>query len=751
MFGILKASEPKGSSKKYAEVKTSPHWQVILSKKYMLRNVVAGMITSTVTITYAFSYAAVIFPGDLSFAFSYGVGMALITAMTAAIVTAMFGSLPFGIAGPDVYSALPLAATVAVLAKQLPLDMPPDIRLVTVLGTLTVATVITGAGLVGLGFSRAAVAFRYIPYPVVAGFIAATGLLIVLASLRMVTGVPLSPETWPQFVTPDTGSRVLLTTAFAIAIAIVSARVAHSLTLPIFVVLGVAAVHIVLLVAGVTVEDAREEEWLFTFVQQADQWNPWSMELWSAFDGPLFLSVLPNALAVLAVTALAIVMSATSLELITGADADLNRELCAEGAASLCSAALGGFVGSLSVSRSSVARSSGATGVLAGVVCGLCAGAVLLFGPQTVAYMPKPVLAGVLMFLGAQFLWKWVISSRRDMRVVDYLTILCILVVVYRYGYVAGVAAGILLGCIIFAVRYAGTPSIKHALDLAERRSNVERSIETSAKLSRLGAKVPILQLQGFLFFGSAHQLLEHARSQLGKARFLVLDFKLVSGMDSSAAFSFQKMAKLAQRSSCSLIFAGLSENCLHELAMAKVVDSQGFSKSFPNLDSALEFAEDQLIAEDDEAPQDNRAFRVWLQQQLGSQDAATALYEASKKTCFERGDYICRQGEDTDCLLFIDEGQVEVLLERSCHPALRLRSFQGQTVLGEMGFFLETPRSASILAEAQTVVYRLDRQAYKELAAAYPRAILALDALIIRLLSERLKIANSLVAAYER
>jgi sulfate permease, SulP family len=723
----------------------------LLDSEYVSRNVAAGIVTSAVTVTYGFSYAAVIFAGELSFAFPYGVAMALITAMAAAIVTAVFGTIPFGIAGPDVYSAVPLAAAVAVVATLLPADMASDARLITVLGTLTLATLITGLGLVGLGLAGAATALRYIPYPVVGGFIAATGLLIIAASLRMVTGTPVTFSTLPQFLSLDAGARVLLTVAFALLIALVATRVKHSLTMPIFVVVGVIAFHLVLITAGVDVETARDAEWLFSFAETAILWNPWSVDLWLTFDWPIFLAVLPNALAVLAVTALAIVMTGTSLEVLTGSDADLNRELWAEGSASLASAGLGGFVGSLSVSRSSVARSAGANGPLAGIVCGLGAGAVLLFGPGVVSYMPKAVLAGILMFLGAQFLWKWMIDSRRDLSPADYLTLVGIVVIVTRYGYVAGVAAGSLAGCIIFAFRYAGTPSIKHVLTLADRRSNVDRSIDASARLSRLGATVPILQLQGYLFFGSAHQLHEFVKKLLSGARFMVIDFKLVSGIDSSAALSFQKMARIADRSGVTLVFAGLPDSCRSELCTAGVIDCPGCAEEFATLDTALEFAEEQLLAEDNHASADERGFRSWLQQQVRSPIAASALQGATRRFDYQHGDYLCRQGEDSDGLLFIESGRVQVLLERDGQEALRLRSIQGRTVLGEMGFFLDTPRSASIIAEAPTVVHRLDRRSFDRLAVDHPAAAAALRELVIRLLSDRLKIANCLIAAYER
>ena len=91
------------------------------------------------------------------------------------------------------------------------------------------------------------------------------------------------------------------------------------------------------------------------------------------------------------------------------------------------------------------------------------------------------------------------------------------------------------------------------------------------------------------------------------------------------------------------------------------------------------------------------------------------------------------------------------MILEAEDGRRVRLRVIDGRTVLGEMGFFMNAPRSASVLAESPTVVYRLSREAHARLLAEVPEAAQALTGFVIRLLAERLKIANNLVVAYER
>ena len=65
-------------------------------------------------------------------------------------------------------------------------------------------------------------------------------------------------------------------------------------------------------------------------------------------------------------------------------------------------------------------------------------------------------------------------------------------------------------------------------------------------------SRIHVIELEGFLFFGTAYQLLEAVKARLEdqdapKLRYLVLDFRLVRGLDSSAMMSFSRVLNLAQ------------------------------------------------------------------------------------------------------------------------------------------------------------------------------------------------------------
>ena len=92
--------------------------------------------------------------------------------------------------------------------------------------------------------------------------------------------------------------------------------------------------------------------------------------------------------------------------------------------------------------------------------------------------------------------------------------------------------------------------------------------------------------------------------------------------------------------------------------------------------------------------------------------------------------------------------GCVAIMIIDEHGRPIRLRRMIGHTVVGEMGFYRDVPRTASVVAEGPTVIYRLTRQAFDKMQAEDPFAAAALHKLIIRLLSDRLEFANREISA---
>ena len=137
----------------------------------------------------------------------------------------------------------------------------------------------------------------------------------------------------------------------------------------------------------------------------------------------------------------------------------------------------------------------------------------------------------------------------------------------------------------------------------------------------------------------------------------------------------------------------------------------------------------------------------AWLARSLGGRDFAEALVPLLQRADVPAGTYLCRQGEPTDTLIYIETGRVGVMIG-SGESEMAVRIFGPHTVAGEQGFILRQPRSASLKVEEDARVWSLPRSAYDQLMHSNADLVIALMRDIVRVQSERLSFATRQAAA---
>src|ERR1700726_1713464 len=241
-----------------------------------LNDVLGGSAASVLTITFGLSYALLIFAGPLAPYLSYGVATTFITSAVLAAVIALGSSLPFAIAGPESSTAAMTAILASSLAERMAVTNPSAPILGPVLITLAVSTVLTGIVLCGFGVTRMGRAIRYVPYPVVGGFLGATGYLILLGAIRVITGQRLQFATLGGFANVLTLSELAAACAMATILYLTWHRSRSSFGLPVILIGGVIAAHIVFWLAGISPAEAQASGWTFQPPPHVSNVLPWS-------------------------------------------------------------------------------------------------------------------------------------------------------------------------------------------------------------------------------------------------------------------------------------------------------------------------------------------------------------------------------------------------------------------------------------------------------------------------------------------
>src|SRR6266404_3243300 len=194
-----------------------------------LNDVLGGGAASVLTVTFGLSYSLLIFAGPLAPYLSYGVAATFIASAILAAVLALGSSLPFAIGGPESSTAAITGILAASLVERMAATDPSAPLLAPTLITLGFSTILTGIVLCGFGVTRMGRAIRYVPYPVVGGFLGATGLLIVLGAIRVITGQRLQFGTLDRFANIITLSELSAACAMALILNLTWHRSRHSL------------------------------------------------------------------------------------------------------------------------------------------------------------------------------------------------------------------------------------------------------------------------------------------------------------------------------------------------------------------------------------------------------------------------------------------------------------------------------------------------------------------------------------------
>ncbi len=148
----------------------------------------AARAASFLTITFGLSYSLLIFAGPLAPYLSYGLAATFIASAVLAAVLALGSSVPFAVGAPETSTAAMSGILASSLVERMVAADPAAPLLAPVIITLALSSVVTGIVLCGFGMTRMGRAIRYVPYPVVGGFLGATGCLILLGAIRVITG-----------------------------------------------------------------------------------------------------------------------------------------------------------------------------------------------------------------------------------------------------------------------------------------------------------------------------------------------------------------------------------------------------------------------------------------------------------------------------------------------------------------------------------------------------------------------------------
>ncbi len=709
-----------------------------------------GAISGVVSLIYCVSFAALIFSGPLAPALGYGIAATLISATIGALVVAVRSSLPFTIAGPDSPTSVVTATLVATFVAWLVDNGATDHLLEPTLIVMAVSSALVGILLCGLGLGGAGRAIRFVPYPVIGGFLAATGWLMVSGASQVITDLRPALANIHVLLGPAGLSKLAAGAAIAISLYFGLRRFRNPLALLGLILAAIAAGHFALLVMGISITEAQEAGWLFKPEVAVPLKPPWNFAELSNFPWPALPALAGDIIAMIFVTVMSVLLNTTGIELETGREAELGRELNAVGSANLLSASLGGYVSCISLSRTTLNYELGGRGRLSGLTVAAISGLVLASGSGFLAYVPKFVLGGLLLYSGMYLLHRWLIASWLYLSRVEYISLAGIALIIVEWGFIAGVLIGVVVGCATFALNVSRVNAIRFSFDGSEYHSALDREPGELALLTEYGREIQGMFLHSYLFFGSANRLYRQVKALLAKqkCRFLLFDFRLVTGIDSSATFSFAQIKQVAHRCGTRIALTCLPHEVETAFRATRFISDEIIVAL--NLDGALESCENVIIKAYRTQDSEASTLREWFIEALGGAENADQLIQHCRRIEVQPGEVIVRQGDPADSMHFVLNGRIGIMVNATGLP-VRVRSVGPHTTIGEMGLITQQPRSATMQAEVASVLYELSASAYERIRRENPMLSHALLTYVVEVMAERLSFASRVIGILQR
>ncbi len=713
-----------------------------------------GVVVGLAVLVPVVSYPSLVFSGPLQAFSGIGVGLGLLSAVVLTIALVIGGSVGGTVGVAQSEPAIVLAVIATSIAIDLRAAGAEDRVLPTVMAAVIISALAVGAVFLLLGTLRAGNLIRFMPYPLIVGFIGGMGWLLLSGAVRVAAGLPLALGTLPRLIEPTMLIRWMPALCAGVLLWFLQRRRPRALNVPL-AALGIVGVFwTVVLVSGTSFASLAADGWMLAPVPPFGSWlssPPHTLLL--AIDWPVLLDYWPEILTLITVALMGVLMQASVIEIAARTDVDFNKELRALGAGNLVCAILGSLPGYHSLGISTLSIRLGRPVRVIGLIVATMMAAILCFGGGLVAYLPKLVLAALLFYVGLDVFMGALLNTHLRRAWAEFAVAMLVFANVAFIGLLQGLAIGIVAGITLFVIRYSQIDVVRRQTSAVEHHSKVVRSSRSRAVLNELGNRILILELHGYIFFGTSHVLLKRIRARLEGSRmsrplFILLDFRRVTGIDSSVSLSLGKLMQYGHRYEVAFVATGLQPPLRGAFERLAAGEHSGIF-IFADLDHGLEYCEDQILATAlGTAAPDEETLEQQLRAVGGADSEIEALMCYAERRWYSKGQSLIQQGEMSRDMFYIERGSVTAILILPDGQHIRLRTMGAGTVVGEIAAYLQRPRSASVVADDETLAVLLTGAALAEMREQDCGAAALLHAFMARQLAAKLVTATQEIVA---
>ena len=511
-------------------------------------------------------------------------------------IVALPQALAFGVAtgfgaGAGLWGAIILCFVAGILGTKVPMISGPTGPMTIVIASIAAAlgfdmqaviTIMLMAALIQILFSITNISdiVKYVPYPVISGFMNGVGIIIILIQLNPLIGHSTISSTFDSLkhfvinlnnINQPAMWLGLLTLLIVFGI---PQKINKYLPSQIIALIFCTIISIKL---GLDIPKISEISVNFPNIRLP------------IFDFHKITVYLPYA------ATLAVVLSAESM--LTGLVADSltktrhepKKLLFSQGVGNIICAMSGSLCGTAATMRTVAALNTGATTKIATIINPIVLCLLLFKFSGFVAEIPLAVLAGILIKIGYDIIDIKLIKVIKFAPKDDLYVLILVFLLTVFYNLIFAVGAGITLAALLYAKRVADKAHIVQKSIYDKDIMKLEKILETDYK-----HKIRVVHISGQFFFGSATQLISKFEDVLG-TKYLILNYESDDLLDISAIFALEDIIVRLKSQHIKTILVIKNEEVLNQLKKHSILSQIGDNCVFYDEIDAIDYAKNSL------------------------------------------------------------------------------------------------------------------------------------------------------------
>jgi SulP family sulfate permease len=458
---------------------------------------------------------------------------------------------------------------------------------------LTVATLMAGVILIGMGIAKLGTMIKFIPHPVITGFTSGIAVIIFSGEIKDFFGLHMGVVPadfigkWVAYAKGVTGvtPSAAAVSFLALAIILIWPRLNRRIPGP-FVAL--IATTVLATMMHLPVETIGTRFGGISASVPHPQLPHLSLVQVTALVGPAFTIALLAAIESL--------LSAVVADGMIGGRHRSNMELIAQGVANIASPLFGGIPATGAIARTATNIKNGGRTPVAGIVHSFTLLVITVFAGRWAGLIPMATLAAILVVVSYHMCeWRTFLAELRSPKS-DVAVLLTTFLLTVLIDLTVAISVGMVLAAFLFMKRMAEVTNVRALTqEFDDDDADPYASDENAVRLREIPEGVEVYEINGAFFFGAAETFKETMAAISGKPKVLIIRMRDVLLLDSTGMHALRDVVHRSRKDGTAVLLSDVHMQPLVALTGSAVLEEIGAENVFSNLDDALQRARELL------------------------------------------------------------------------------------------------------------------------------------------------------------